>query len=60
MRRHVIAHRGGVIDEQYLAETGEPAALRGRRVVVAVADVDRLAAIILGLGQTLVRELPPV
>jgi hypothetical protein len=59
MRRHVIAHRGGVIDDQYLAETGESGHLRGRRVVVAVADVDRLAGIILDVGQSLVRDLPP-
>jgi len=27
MRRHLVAHKAGVIDQQYLDETGEPAHL---------------------------------
>ncbi|SRR6266404_465915 len=59
MRRHVIAHRGGVIDDQYLAETGERTHLRGRRVVVSAGDVVRLSRIILDVGRFLVEQLPP-
>jgi hypothetical protein len=60
VRRHVIAHRGGVIDEQYLEETDEPTHLRGRRVVVAGGDISRLSEIILKLGTFLVQQLPSV
>ena len=34
MRRHVIAHRAGVVDQQYLDETGEDPTLLGRRIAV--------------------------
>jgi hypothetical protein len=58
MRRHLIAHRGGVIDDRYLAETGDTESVRGRRVTVDIADVDRLAAIMLALAEFLVQQLP--
>lgn len=58
MRRHVIAHRGGVIDQRYLDETGDLNLLPGRRVVVSAADVERLSAIILNMGRFLVEQLP--
>jgi hypothetical protein len=58
MRRHVVAHRGGVIDDRYLVETGEPASLRGRRLVIEAADVERLAIIIMALGRFLIQQLP--
>jgi len=58
MRRHLIAHRGGVIDDRYLTETGEPASLRGRRLLIAASDVERLAVIILALGRFLIQQLP--
>ncbi len=57
MRRHVLAHRGGVIDRQYLIESGEPQSLSGRRVVVIPADVERLANILLKVGRQLVNDL---
>ena len=60
MQRHVLAHRGGVVDQQYLSETGESAALLGRRVLVTAADVERVTEIILKLGNSLLKNLPPV
>jgi hypothetical protein len=60
MRRHLIAHRGGVIDKQFLEETGEPSQLRGRRVVTASSDVDRLCGVILAVGTFLINHLPSV
>lgn len=41
MRRHLIAHKSGVIDQQYLKATGESASLLGRRVRIDAAQVDR-------------------
>ena len=60
MRRHIIAHRAGVIDQQYLDETGEGPALLGRRIAVGAPDVERLASVIWRLGETMFRLLPPV
>jgi hypothetical protein len=57
MRRHVIAHNGGVIDRRYLDETGESDSFRGRRVTVSPADVEKLTQIILILGRWLVTKL---
>jgi hypothetical protein len=58
MRRHLIAHRSGVVDQQYLDETGEPSILLGRRVVVDAAEVAGLADAVERLGTTLVGLLP--
>jgi hypothetical protein len=57
MKRHVLAHAVGVIDQDYLDETKEGNHLLGRRVTVAAPEVERFATIIEGLGATLVAEL---
>jgi hypothetical protein len=59
MRRHLIAHKAGVVDQQYLAETGERRALLGRRIQVTAPDVERLAGVVAELGRHLVALLPP-
>jgi hypothetical protein len=53
MRRHLLAHTAGVIDQRYIDETREPAALVGRRLIVTSEEVTMLA----GLVETLGREL---
>jgi hypothetical protein len=58
MKRHLIAHRSGVVDQQYLTETGEPPALLGRRIAVEATQVALLADAVERLGITLVRVLP--
>jgi len=58
MKRHLTAHRSGVIDQQYLDETGEPSALLGRRVVVDAAHIATLADAVGRLGTTLIGLLP--
>lgn len=58
MRRHLIAHKAGVIDEQYIKETGEHANLMGRRVAVAAKGVYEVAEAVSGLGEALLRILP--
>ena len=57
MQRHVLAHRGGVIDQQYLDETGESRNLLGRRVAVTRVDVEHLAGTVLEIGNWLVDKL---
>jgi hypothetical protein len=57
MRRHILAHRGGVVDQHYLDETGEARTLLGRRVAVTPADVESLAETVLKLGRWLAENL---
>ena len=57
MKRHVLAHGSGVIDQRYLDETAESGQLLGRRVVVALPEVRRLATIVEDLGKNLVASL---
>ena len=33
-KRHVIAHRMGVVDEEYVSRTGDPGTVVGRKVAV--------------------------
>src|SRR5207247_10168438 len=42
MRRHVIAHCGGVMDRRYLDETAQSDSFRGRRVTVSGTDVEHI------------------
>lgn len=60
MRRHLISHRSGVVDEKYLLETGDDPQLLGRRISIEPHDVEDLAKIVRTLGQGLVDMLPPV
>ncbi len=59
MRRHLLAHKAGVIDQRYLDEIGESQALLGRRVQITCADVECLAGIVAELGRHLIALLPP-
>jgi hypothetical protein len=56
MRRHVLAHRAGVVDRQYIDETKDQALIVGRRVIVKAADVQKLAEILLQVAQSLVNQ----
>jgi hypothetical protein len=60
MRRHLISHRAGVVDQKYLDETGESQALLGRRITISAADVIALAEIVSKLGRQLIAALPPI
>lgn len=57
MRRHVLAHAAGVIDQDYLDETMEGSHLLGRRLDIAAPEVDRFATVIEQLGTKLVAAL---
>jgi hypothetical protein len=60
MRRHLISHRAGVVDQKYLDETGESHALLGRRLIVEPAEVEAVAGIVGKLGRGIITILPPV
>jgi hypothetical protein len=59
MKRHVIAHRSGIVDAQYIAETSDPAATIGRLIPLEENEVRKLAQLVRSLGQQLVTLLPP-
>lgn len=56
-KRHVVAHRMGVVDEAYLAATSDPDAVVGRKVPVVAAEVERLIAILRKLSTYLSDEI---
>jgi len=58
MKRHVLAHRSGVVDAQYVDETSDPSAITGRRVPLQESEVRELAELLRSLGRSLVGILP--
>lgn len=61
MRRHLLAHRFGVIDQKYIDDTGEPLDLLGKRISIETSDVERLAKLVETLGgelDELISSLP--
>lgn len=38
-KRHLIAHRMGVVDQSYITKTGDPYAVVGRKIAITDADV---------------------
>jgi len=58
MKRHVVAHRSGVVDDRYIAETGDPDAVAGRRLALALREVRELADHLQSLGQVMTSLLP--
>lgn len=57
-KRHLLAHRSGIIDEKYVESSGDSGAIPGRRVIVTPAEVTEVAEILSGLGETMSRLLP--
>jgi CubicO group peptidase (beta-lactamase class C family) len=58
MKRHLLSHRSGIVDEQYLAETSDPSAVRGHRVTVGKDEIEETAGTLLELGDWLISNLP--
>lgn len=59
LRRHVLAHRAGVVDQRYIDESGDQDAVVGRRLVVDASSVETLATSVSALGGVLVALLAP-
>jgi hypothetical protein len=49
-KRHLVAHRAGVIDEQYIAQSGDTSAEAGRKIRVDQAEVRNLLALLSQIG----------
>jgi hypothetical protein len=56
-KRHLLAHRMGVVDEDYLSVTGEPQSLLGRKISISSTEVRQVAASLRILGGNLVDAL---
>lgn len=52
-KRHLLAHKMGVIDEDYLQKAVDPSAILGRKVRVTFGEVEAATAIIAALGARL-------
>ena len=56
-KRHLLAHKMGVVDDDYLSATGDSPSLLGRKVSIATAEVRELVARLQSLGAELFRLL---
>jgi len=52
-KRHLLAHKMGVMDEDYIRKAADPGAVVGRRVRVSPDEVAHAIGIVEGLGQKL-------
>lgn len=52
-KRHVIAHKLGVKDEQYVQSVGDPEAVAGRKVRVSKQEVEELGRLLGRIGDYL-------
>lgn len=52
-KRHLLAHKMGVVDEDYLSATGESTALLGRKVSILAPEVRELSGRLQELGREL-------
>ena len=56
-KRHLLAHKMGVVDESYLSTTGESPSLLGRKVSITGPEVRELVARLQMCGAGLFRSL---
>jgi hypothetical protein len=56
-RRHLIAHKLGVVDQEYVAKSGDTRAVVGRKIGVDAEEVKALATIIRKLAPRMSESL---
>jgi hypothetical protein len=56
-KRHLLAHKMGVVDEDYLSATSDSPSLLGRKVSIAAEEVRELVVRLQSLGAELFRSL---
>jgi hypothetical protein len=52
-KRHLLAHKMGVIDEEYLQKANDPGAVAGRKIHVSHDEVNSAISIVETLGRRL-------
>lgn len=60
MKRHVIAHHAGVVDQQYIDETQDSSAFVGRRVPLDASEIRSVAGAVQRLAAVLLQLLPAI
>lgn len=58
-KRHLIAHKMGVVDDEYLRKTGDPDPVVGRKIVVSRADVTTIVGVLRAVGEYIASNLGP-
>jgi hypothetical protein len=56
-KRHLIAHKMGVVDEKYITKTKDPDALVGRKILISPEDVSAVMRVIREVGGYLADQL---
>lgn len=56
-KRHVVAHRMGVVDADYLKSTGDASSVLGRKVVIGATEVEATSAALRRLAESLAAHL---
>ena len=56
-KRHLLAHKMGIIDDAYVRATGDPGAIVGRKIAITVNEVVALLNHVRKLGTYLTTEL---
>lgn len=59
-KRHLLAHKMGIIDEEYVKRSGDTTAIIGRKIVITSDDVINLIPIIEKLAEFLVKSMDNV
>ncbi len=59
-KRHLLAHKLGIIDADYVSKTGCAGSLLGRKVTITDGDVRTLVADLRTLAERLYRGVPRI
>jgi hypothetical protein len=57
-KRHLLAHKMGIIDTEFVGKTGCSPSMVGRKVTVSEGDVRTLVSVLRSIAETLYRGLP--
>jgi hypothetical protein len=58
MKRHVLAHRMGVVDQKYIDETNDTSAVVGRKIPITASEVAEILDLVREIGKNLSEKLP--
>lgn len=56
-RRHLIEHRGGIVDKKYLERTADQAYGQGQRIIISKSDALRFIDILKKLGTGIIEKM---
>lgn len=56
-KRHILSHKMGVIDDEYVQKANDPEAVAGRRIRIAPEEVSRAISLVETLGERLFQGL---